>query len=88
MDPVTKELDVPWNQAHFAAWCIVSSPLTLGLNLLSPELEKIIPFITNKVSREMYGTSCVRHTIPSSTSGGHRGQSKLGRPPRVSCGVL
>eukprot|EP01043_Picozoa_sp_COSAG02_P041941 COSAG02_NODE_3524_length_6615_cov_6.371393_6_plen_77_part_00 len=48
MDPATKELDVPWNQAHFGAWCVVSSPLTLGLNLRSPELPDIIPFITNK----------------------------------------
>ena len=48
MDPKTKELDVPWNQAHFGAWCTVSSPLTLGLNLDSPNLAKIIPFITNK----------------------------------------
>ena len=48
MDPKTKELDIAWNQAHFGAWCVVSSPLTLGLNLRSPELPKIIPFITNK----------------------------------------
>ena len=59
MDPITKELDVPWNQAHFAAWCIVSSPLTLGLNLLSPELQKIIPFITNKVSWRPVGVEWV-----------------------------
>jgi hypothetical protein len=30
MKPGTKELDLPWNQAHFGAWCTVSSPLTLG----------------------------------------------------------
>lgn len=48
MDPATKELDVQWNQAHFGAWCVVSSPLTLGLNLRSADLPKIIPFITNK----------------------------------------
>jgi hypothetical protein len=30
------------------AWCTVSSPLTLGLNLLDPNLAKVIPFITNK----------------------------------------
>eukprot|EP01047_Picozoa_sp_COSAG01_P047333 COSAG01_NODE_4511_length_4964_cov_8.275437_2_plen_260_part_00 len=48
VDPKTKELDLPWNQAHFGAWCVVSSPLTLGLSLLSPNLAKIIPFITNK----------------------------------------
>lgn len=48
MDPATKKLDVPWNAAHFGAWCTVSSPLTLGLNLLSPELEEVIPIITNK----------------------------------------
>jgi hypothetical protein len=47
-DPVTHELDVEWNKAHFGAWCTVSSPLTLGLNLLSPELPLIIPFITNR----------------------------------------
>ena len=59
MDPATKQLDVAWNQAHFGAWCIVSSPLTLGLNLLSPELPKIIPFITNKVKARTGGSTSV-----------------------------
>lgn len=60
MDPKTKELDIPWNQAHFGAWCVVASPLTLGLNLRSPELPKIIPFITNKEAVSL----CHRQLVP------------------------
>ena len=41
------KLDVAWNRAHFGAWCIVSSPLILGLDLDSPHLEEVVPFITN-----------------------------------------
>jgi len=40
-------LDVNWNRAHFGAWCIVSSPLILGLDLDSPNLAEVVPFITN-----------------------------------------
>ena len=40
-------LDVRWNRAHFGAWCVVSSPLILGLDLDSPHLPDVIPFVTN-----------------------------------------
>merc|ERR1712085_163795 len=39
---------VEWNRAHFGAWCIVSAPLILGVDLTQMELlEPIVPFITN-----------------------------------------
>lgn len=41
-------MHVRWNRAHFGAWCIVSAPLILGLDLYSPVLDTIIPIITNK----------------------------------------
>jgi hypothetical protein len=40
-------LDVPWNRAHFGAWCIVSSPLILSMDMDDPNLALVIPFITN-----------------------------------------
>jgi alpha-galactosidase len=40
-------LDVEWNRAHFGAWCIVSSPLILGMDMDDPNLALVIPFITN-----------------------------------------
>lgn len=37
-----------WNRAHFGAWCIVSAPLILGLDLTQTDkLAAIVPFITN-----------------------------------------
>jgi hypothetical protein len=37
-----------WQRAHFGAWCVVSSPLILGLDLDDTRtLASIIPFITN-----------------------------------------
>ena len=37
MDPRNKsQIDLPWNRAHFAAWCIVSSPLALSMDLTDP----------------------------------------------------
>ena len=34
MDPKNKTaLDLPWNRAHFAAWCVISSPLVLEIDL-------------------------------------------------------
>jgi len=37
-----------WSRAHFGAWCVVSAPLILGLDLTDTEtLEKIVPYITN-----------------------------------------
>lgn len=37
-----------WNQAHFGAWCIVSAPLVLGLELTEANLAPIIDIIANK----------------------------------------
>jgi len=40
---------VAWSRAHFGAWCVVSAPLILGLNLTDNKtLRTIVPFITNK----------------------------------------
>jgi len=37
-----------WSRAHFGAWCIVSAPLVLGLDLGDQAtLASIVPFITN-----------------------------------------
>lgn len=37
-----------WNRAHFGAWCIVSAPLVLGMELTQEILEPVIDVITNK----------------------------------------
>ena len=42
-----KQLDLPWNRAHFGAWCTVSSPLVLGMDLSSPAVDAVLPIITN-----------------------------------------
>ena len=49
MDPQNQtKLDYKWNQAHFGAWCTVSAPLILGMNLQDdPNLAEVIPIITN-----------------------------------------
>merc|ERR1719174_1366016 len=39
---------VEWNRAHFGAWCIVSAPLILGLELTKEKLQPIIDIISNK----------------------------------------
>ena len=37
-----------WSRAHFGAWCVVSAPLILGLDLSdTATLASIVPFITN-----------------------------------------
>ena len=36
-----------WNRAHFGAWCIVSAPLILGLELTDAKLAPILDVITN-----------------------------------------
>jgi len=42
------KLDLPWNRAHFGAWCVVSSPLILGLDITKPALlGPVVPIITN-----------------------------------------
>ena len=38
-----------WERAHFGAWCIVSSPLVLGLNLLDEEaVDRVWDIISNR----------------------------------------
>jgi hypothetical protein len=46
---VNGQLDVPWNRAHFGAWCVVSAPLVLGLDLTdSSAVSAVIDIITNR----------------------------------------
>ena len=49
-------VDAPfeWNRAHFAAWCIVSSPLVLGLELTDEKLEPIHTNLTTASAVEMH----------------------------------
>jgi hypothetical protein len=48
MDPLNQsKLDLPWNRAHFGAYCIVSSPLVLDVDALAT-LAPVVPIITNK----------------------------------------
>ena len=40
--------DVTWSRAHFGAWCVVSAPLILGLDVTDhATLATIAPFLTN-----------------------------------------
>lgn len=39
-----------WNRAHFGAWCIVSAPLILGLELTDEKLNPILDIIGNKAA--------------------------------------
>lgn len=36
-----------WNRAHFGAWCVVSAPLILGLELSDDKLRPVLDVITN-----------------------------------------
>jgi alpha-galactosidase len=36
-----------WNRAHFGAWCIVSSPLIMGLELTDEILEPVLDILGN-----------------------------------------
>jgi hypothetical protein len=36
-----------WNRAHFGAWCVVSAPLILGLELTDAKLRPVLDVITN-----------------------------------------
>jgi len=43
------KLDHSWNRAHFGAWCVVSAPLILGMDLTNDALvESVIDIISNK----------------------------------------
>ena len=37
------KIDYGWNRAHFGAWCVVSAPLILGLDLTQSAL--VAPFV-------------------------------------------
>ena len=37
-----------WNRAHFGAWCIVSAPLVLGMDLTDEKLAPVLDVIGNK----------------------------------------
>ena len=42
------KVHVPWNRAHFGAWCVVSAPLILGLDLTKPPvLAPVMDILTN-----------------------------------------
>lgn len=43
----TVDTTYSWNRAHFGAWCIVSSPLILGLELTDQQLEPVLDVIGN-----------------------------------------
>jgi len=39
---------VEWSKAHFGAWCVVSAPLIIGLDITDTKtLSGIVPFLTN-----------------------------------------
>ena len=39
-----------WNRAHFGAWCIVSAPLVLGMDLTDEKLDPVLDVIGNKLA--------------------------------------
>ena len=52
MDPHNKTaIDMPWNRAHFAAWCIISSPLVLEIDFagagVTQMLEQVASILTH-----------------------------------------
>ena len=50
-----------WSRAQFGAWCVVSAPLILGLDLTdNATLASIIPFITNEVKQDAESFCCWR----------------------------
>ncbi len=42
--------ETTWNRAHFGAWCIVSAPLILGLELTDAKLAPVLDIIGNKAA--------------------------------------
>jgi len=45
---VNGKIDQGWNQAHFGAWCVISAPLILGMDLTQThQVEAVIDTITN-----------------------------------------
>ena len=48
LSQVTGGWSFEWSRAHFGAWCIMSSPLILGLDLLSSvQMEQMWPIVTD-----------------------------------------
>lgn len=46
---VDGKLHVPWNRAHFGAWCVVSAPLILGMDLTKQDaVAAVIDVIANE----------------------------------------
>lgn len=42
------KMDYGWNRAHFGAWCVVSAPLILGMDVTKQEIVgPVIDIITN-----------------------------------------
>ena len=45
---VDGKMNYGWNRAHFGAWCVVSAPLILGMDVTKQEiLEPVVDIITN-----------------------------------------
>ena len=57
------KMHVGWNRAHFGAWCVVSAPLILGLDVSNDQLvEPIVDIITNAEAIAVNQVSCLhRH---------------------------
>ena len=48
VDSDGRDVGHAWNEAHFAAWCIISSPLVLGFDLMDEaKLDTVWPIIAN-----------------------------------------
>jgi hypothetical protein len=53
-----------WSRAHFGAWCVVSAPLILGLDVTDQKtLETIVPFIANDEGAALILYSYCTHTV-------------------------
>eukprot|EP00937_MAST-01D_sp_MAST-1D-sp2_P005381 g5381.t1 len=71
----TPDTAVTWNRAHFGAWCVISAPLILGLDLTdAAALASIIPIVGNKeaiaVSQQWAGhPGRLLATVPAGSNG-------------------
>ena len=69
-----------------SAWCVVSAPLVLGMDLTdTAKLEPVIPIITNKVKKLSPFTIFRHFDVKFLRAGGPGCQPGLGRAP---CAVL
>jgi len=77
-----------WNRAHFGAWCVVSAPLILGLELTDAKLDPILDIIGNKkalsVNQVHQDPACccasLTVVIPAVHAGATRAQAWAGHP--------